>query len=518
MASGLPPEKLDAVVARHGRLQEQFEARGGWDRERRADAALEGLGVSAEARTRDVATLSGGQATRVSLAKALLRDPDLLILDEPTNHLDIAATEWLEDELLARPPACLVISHDRWFLDRVAESVFELERTKLYSYPGGYRRFEVLRAERREREARAYRKQQDYIRKEEEYIRRNIAAQRVAMARGKRTRLARLTRLDRPVADAPRMAIPESGPDAQSSDVFHLDAVAARLGDIELLGGLSLRVPRGQRIGVAGANGVGKTTLLRLLTGELEPSAGRVERGRKLRVGYLPQEPAHRPAGRTVLEAIHAEMPAATLGECRDYLARFLFRKEEVEKDMGDLSGGEGARLALAVLFIAKPNVLVLDEPTNHLDIPAREALEAALVTFPGTVVLVSHDRYLLDGVVDRVLELEPGGSRITEGGWSEHVRRRKAGAFGKEADGGPAKRRPRPRDAAAGKARLNPFKLARLEESIIALEERIEQIHVEMAREEVYLDRKRLKALKEELPRAESELARLNAEWTESA
>jgi ATP-binding cassette subfamily F protein 3 len=515
MAADLPPDELEALVKRHGRLLEQFEARGGWDRERRADTALEGLGVPVEARSRDVATLSGGQATRVSLARALLRRPDLLILDEPTNHLDIAATEWLEDELLSRSSACLVISHDRWFLDRVAESVLELERTKLFSYPGNYGRFEELRAERREREEKAFRKQQEYIRKEEEFIRRNIAAQRVAMARGKRKRLSRLTRLSRPVPEGPRMAIPDSGPDAQSSDVFDLEGVSARLGDLTLLHGLSLRVPRGQRVGVVGPNGVGKTTLLRLLNGELAPSDGRLERGRKLRIGYLPQEPEHLAPGRTVLETISAEMPGATMGECRDYLARFLFRKEEVEKDVGDLSGGESARLALAVLFLAKPNVLVLDEPTNHLDIPGREALEAALVTFPGTVVLVSHDRYLLDGVVDRVLEILPDQSIQTLGGWSDHARRRRADAGAPEARGERESRRARAGTAPPGK--LNPYKLARLEEEIIALETRIEEIHEEMAREETYRDPERMKALKEELPRVEAELARKNARWDDS-
>jgi ATP-binding cassette subfamily F protein 3 len=514
MGADPPPGDLDAVVARHGRLLAEFEARGGWDRERRAEAALAGLGVAEEIRNRDVATLSGGQATRVSLARALLGAPDLLILDEPTNHLDIYATEWLEGELASRPSACLVISHDRWFLDSVAEGIFELERTRLFSYPGDYAKFERLREERREREAKAYERQQEYIAKEEEFIRRNIAAQRVSMARGKRKRLARLERLEAPASEGPLMAIPASGPDVQSSDAVVLEDASVRLGDLDLLNGLSLRVPRGQRLCVVGPNGVGKTTLLRVVTGDLRPDRGRVERGRKLRIGYLAQEPVHLVAGRTVLETFHAKTPISTLGECRDYLARFLFRKDEVEKDVGNLSGGEAARLALALLFLERPNLLVLDEPTNHLDIAGREALEAALLGFPGTLLLVSHDRYLLDGVADRVLEMLPDRNVVTDGGWTDHVRkRREESSAAAPAGRSEEKARPRPTAPARGKVR-NPYRLARLEEAIIAAEARIREIHEEMAREDVYLDPERLKALKEELSRVEAELAERNAEW----
>jgi len=513
-AEGLAEAERESFVRRHGRLSSEFEARRGWDRERRVEEAFSGLGLSDELWDRDVATLSGGQATRVSLARALLRDPDLLILDEPTNHLDLDATEWLENELTGGRGTSVVISHDRWFLDRVAQEILELERTRLFAYPGNYTLFERLRAERREREAKAYEKQREHIRKEEEFIRRNIAAQNVSMARGKRKRLARLERLEAPAKEGARMAIPDAGGDAHASDVLVLEGVSLAVGGNVLLKGLDLRLPRGQRLGVVGPNGTGKTTLLRTVVGELDPAAGQCVRGRKVRVGYLSQEPLKLTTGRTVMETGWSGMPGATRGEVRSYLARFLFRGDEVDKDVGTLSGGEAARLALALLFLDKPNFLVLDEPTNHLDIAGREALEEALAGFPGTVMLVSHDRYLLDAVADRILEVRPEGALFTTGGWADHLRRRPSRTRPvREKRSAPAQERGATSPTRPGKVR-NPYKFARLEEEIMRTEARLEEIHAEMTREEVYRDAPLLTSLREELPRVEAALARLNADW----
>jgi ATP-binding cassette subfamily F protein 3 len=512
----LPAPEVRSAVERHGRLLEEFERRGGWDRERLAESALDGLGVPAEARDRDVATLSGGQATRVSLARALLGRPDLLVLDEPTNHLDLDATEWLENELRSRRGTVLVVSHDRWFLDRVAESMFEIERTKLYSYPGNYSKFERLREERRALEARAFERQREFVRKEEEFIRRNIAAKAISMARGKRKRLERLERLDAPAAEGKRMALPSNADRVHIGEVLTLTDVSVSLGDKLVLDRVSLRVGTGTVIGIVGPNGAGKTTLLRAAMGEIAPDEGRIEKGRKARFGYLPQEPAPPKPGYTVLETMQAEMPMEVRQKVRDWLGRFLFSGEDVEKRVEALSGGEAARLALAVFFLSKPNVLLLDEPTNHLDIGGREALEAAILEFTGTVVLVSHDRYLLQSVADRIVEIRPGRVITTEGGWSDHVARR---AEEKSVERRVERvRRPREEERRAstkpGKVR-NPYKFAKLEEAIIANEERIEAIHAEMLTEEVYRDAEKFRALQEELTRREAELARLNEEWS---
>ncbi|MCU0727262.1 MAG: ATP-binding cassette domain-containing protein [Planctomycetes bacterium] len=514
----LPADRRAAAVRRHGELFARFEARGGWHRERLADTALAGLGVPAEARGRDVATLSGGQATRVALARTLLLRPDLLILDEPTNHLDLDAVEWLEEEVLSQRAACLIISHDRWFLDRVADEILELSNGRLHSYPGNYSKYELLREERLTRESKAFERQQEFIRKEEEFIRRNIASQRIGVARGKRTRLARLTRLSAPTADGGRMAIPGTEAPVQASDPLVLEDVAARVGDRELLSGLTLRVAQGQKLGIVGPNGVGKTTLLRLVVGDLMPSRGRVRRGPLVRTGYLAQEPAERGEPGTVLGRVWREMPGATGGEVRSWLARFLFRGEEADKELSALSGGEAARLALALLFLGKPNFLVLDEPTNHLDIAGREALEEALLDFPGAALVVTHDRTLLEGVADRVLEVRPDGFILTEGGWSDHLRRREEILrAAREAAPARAASKPEPERAAPalrpGRVR-NPFRFAKLEEEIIRTEERIAEVLGLMGREEVYLDPGRLKSLKEELPRLEAALALLNEEW----
>jgi ATP-binding cassette subfamily F protein 3 len=514
----LPPERRASALRRHGELFARFESRGGWHRERLADTALAGLGVPGDVRDRDVTTLSGGQATRVALARTLLLRPDLLILDEPTNHLDLDAVEWLEAEVNSQRAACLVISHDRWFLDRVAEEIIELSAGRLFSYPGGYSKFERLRAERREREAKEFERQRDFIRKEEEFIRRNIASQRIGVARGKRTRLARLDRLESPSADGGRMAIPGADAPAQASDPLVLEDVAARVGDRELLKGLSLRVAQGQKVGIVGPNGVGKTTLLRLVTGELTPSRGRVRRGPLVRAGYLPQEPAGRGETGSVLGRVWREMPGATGGEVRSWLARFLFRGEEADKELSALSGGEAARLALALLFLRRPNFLVLDEPTNHLDIVGREALEEAILDFPGAALVVTHDRTLLEGVVDRVLEVRPDGFILTEGGWTDHLARREAILkAAREAAPSRAKRDPEPERSGAGLRPgqvRNPYRFAKLEEEIIRTEERIAEVLGLMGREEVYLDPGRLKSLKEELPLLKVSLDRLNEEW----
>ncbi len=517
----LPAGERRVLLERHGNLLSEFEARGGWDRERRIEASLEGLGVPPGARDRDVSDLSGGQQTRVALARALLREPDLLILDEPTNHLDLDGVEWLENHLLGGSSTVLAVSHDRWFLDRVVTSILELEAGRLHAYPGGYAKFERLREERRERERRAHERQADRIRKEEEFIRRNIAAQRTAVARGRRKRLARLERREAPPPETPRMAIPPGDVPAGGSAGLLLEDVTVRFGDREVLSGLSLRVLPGQRVGVVGPNGAGKTTLLRLLAGEILPSRGRILRGRKVRVGYLPQEPERGEPGRTVLETFRARAPRLDRGEARSWLARFLFRGDEVEKDAGVLSGGEAARLALALLFLSKPNLLLLDEPTNHLDIPAREALEAALLGFPGTAIVVSHDRYLLETVAVRIVEIRPGAVIDTPGGWTEHrERRREPPAEGPGRAGHPASRPSREARATAreggsrpGRIR-NPFRFAKLEEEIIAREERLEEIHRELADPGLYRNPGRLKELRSELPAVQAHLARLYAEW----
>jgi ATP-binding cassette subfamily F protein 3 len=480
------------------------------------ERALSGLGVAEAARDQDVATLSGGQATRVSLARALLGRPDLLILDEPTNHLDIDATEWLEAELLTRPGTVVVISHDRWFLDRVAESVFEVERAKVFAYPGNYTKFEALREERREREATAYERQRRHIEKEEEFIRRNIAAQNVSMARGKRKRLSRLERLDTPSGEGRKMVIPAEAERIHTGEVLRLTDVTVALGGRTILDRVSMRVSTGTVVGIVGPNGAGKTTLLRVLSGELVPDGGTVERGGKARFGYLPQEPSPPRPGSTVLEAMQAAMPNALRQEVRDWLGRFLFSGDDVKKRAEDLSGGEAARLALALFFLTRPNVLLLDEPTNHLDIPGREALEEAILDFPGTVVLVSHDRYLLQAVADRIVEVRPGRTITTEGGWSAHLARRKE-EIALERPSKP-KERPRessPRTASSGSKKIrNPYRFAQLEEAIIETEERIEAIERKMQEEAVYRDARKFRAFAEELEERKAELERLDEEW----
>ncbi|MEN8150332.1 MAG: ribosomal protection-like ABC-F family protein, partial [Planctomycetota bacterium] len=496
-----PEAEVARAVERHGRLMEEFQRRGGWDRERLVERALAGLGVPEEVRDQDVATLSGGQATRVSLARALLGRPDLLILDEPTNHLDLDATEWLEAELCSRSGAVLVISHDRWFLDRVAESIVEIERTKARVYPGNYSKFERLREARRAEEAAAYARQREHIEKEEDFIRRNVAAQRVAMAKGKRKRLRRLERLDAPTKDGKKMAIPTAADQLHVGEVLTLTDVSVSLGGKRILDRVSLRVGTGTVAGIVGPNGAGKTTLVRAIMGEIDPDGGRIEKGHRARFGFLAQEPERPRPGVTVLETMQAAMPLALRQEVRDWLGRFLFSGDDVEKKAEELSGGEASRLALALMFLEKPNVLILDEPTNHLDIPGREALEAAILTFPGTVLLVSHDRFLLQSVADRIVEIRPGEVTTTEGGWADHARRREADSTEAKKAGKVREKtsKPKAEKPDSGKVR-NPYRFAKLEESIMEHEERIAAIQAEMLTEAAWRDAAKFKALQAEL------------------
>jgi ATP-binding cassette subfamily F protein 3 len=315
------------------------------------------------------------------------------------------------------------------------------------------------------------------------------------------------------------MAIPTDADRLHLGDVLTLTDVSVTLGGRRILDGVSLRVGTGTVVGIVGPNGAGKTTLVRAIMGEIDPDGGRIEKGRRARFGFLSQAPEPPRPGVTVLETMQAAMPLALRQEVRDWLGRFLFSGDDVEKKAEQLSGGEASRLALALCFLDRPNVLILDEPTNHLDIPGREALEAAILEFPGTVLLVSHDRFLLQSVADRIVEIRPGSVTTSEGGWTDHVRRREADASQakkaeKVREKRPESKQERPPPASdSGKVR-NPYRFAKLEESIMEHEERIATIQAEMLTEAAYRDADRFKALQAELAEREAELERLNEEW----
>ena len=427
-------EDLDATMARYGEAQHAYEGLGGYDLEARARAALGGVGLDEAAWRRHPRELSGGQVRRLELAKLLLQDADLLLLDEPTNHLDLAAIEWVEEFLRGVSAAIVVVSHDRRFLDGVCSRVLEIAHGVTEEYPGNYSAYARLRVERRERRRKEWEGQQAHITHQEEFIRRYKAGQRAREARGRQTKLDRLERVPRPVEEErPRLRFTPS-PGSQVL-LRATDLVAGRQGRAIASLGRAVLGP-GDRVAIVGPNGGGKSTLLHTLAGELDAVAGTVTRGARLRMRLHRQEeaqPDEEDTGRTVLDELLADHP---IGEerGRTVLGSLLFSGDEVFSPVATLSGGERARLALGRLALEPTNLLLLDEPTNHLDIPAQEVLEDALQGFEGAVVLVSHDRALIDALATRVWSVEPqpdGPAAVREvlGGYSDLLRARRAAA-----------------------------------------------------------------------------------------
>ena len=402
---------LDTLFEEYSSLSTQFEARHGYEMEFRTAQVLSGLGFPESMFETPVNQLSGGQKTRVSLAKTLLSDPDLLLLDEPTNHLDLVALEWLEGFLADWNRAYVVISHDRYFLDRVTERTLEMAFGGIEDYPGRYGRYLELRQERRARQQKEHEEQQAFIRHTEEFIRKYKAGQRSREARGRETRLARMERIAAP-EDHARLNVTmranqRSGGIVLSSEPLTIGyppsngaepTVLARTGE--------LIIERGDRVAIVGPNGSGKTTALRTIVGEIRSLDGAVSFGTNVKPAYYAQGHEGLERDKTALETILHDQP---MGEeqARNLLGRFLFSDDDVYKQVSQLSGGERSRLALARLTLEKANLLILDEPTNHLDILARETLEEALGTYDGTLLFVSHDRFFIDSIATKVWTIE---------------------------------------------------------------------------------------------------------------
>ena len=418
------PRERERAEAHYSSLLEQYEASGGYSYLHNLERVAAGVGLSSQALELPAITASGGEGTRAALAKALLSSPDVLVLDEPTNYLDLEGLTWLEGFLSHNTQAFLVVSHDRYFLDRVVNQVWEMDRGHLQTFPGNYSKYRLLREEGRLRQQKEYQRQQEHIESEQAFIRRYHAGQRAREARGRARRLERLERIEAPQADT---AVTFSGIDTGRTGHFVLQSEGLIVGFTEgeqatkLLSVPDLKLERGSRIAIIGSNGAGKTTLLRTLLGLVPPISGRVLTGQGVETGYYSQESGELPEDATVLDAF-LDVRNLPLGEARSYLARFLFHGDEVFQSVGSLSGGERSRLALARLLIIEPNLLILDEPTTHLDIATREALEQVLLTYTGTLLLVSHDRRLISRLADTLWIVQAGNLSPFNGGYEEWV------------------------------------------------------------------------------------------------
>jgi ATP-binding cassette subfamily F protein 3 len=553
------PADYEAALAEYGPRQAAFEAAGGYQWELRMRQVLTGLGFPPAEHHMPLAHLSGGQRTRGLLARLILQQPDLLLMDEPTNHLDLHATEWLEQTLLQWNGSMVVVSHDRYFLDRVATRIWELASQRLEVYRGNYSAYVVQRTERRQRQRKEWQRQQQVIAKEEDFIRRNIAGQNTKQAQGRRTRLERM--------------IKEGGlidlPQEQRAIRLHLDArlrsgnivlrsldlaigyraqpgQAARREDISgghefiasrqpvsqqdtlLFRSEDLELKRGERAALLGPNGAGKSTFLKTLLGQTPPLEGRLRIGASVQVGYLAQAHSELRPDISALDAILEKAPRMEIGEARGLLGRFLFSGDDVYKRIEVLSGGQRSRIALARLTLQGANLLVLDEPTNHLDITSQEVLEEMLTGFPGTVLLVTHDRYLVDAVATQVWMIDDGELRAYPGNYTAYlaakIAEEAAAAAVTSNAAAPAvavqMQRERAKEERRQRKQLEAraAEADRLAELVEGMEQRLASLAAELEQASSAQDPRRVEALGREYQAVDDRLHQLMEEWAELA
>jgi ATP-binding cassette, subfamily F, member 3 len=421
------PEQLETQLAEYAKLQERFEREGGYELDARIDQVAQGLGIPGEWYGRTYHSLSGGEKTKVGLASQLLREPELLLLDEPTNHLDMAAVEWLEEFLRKYAGTCLIVSHDRYFLDRVVTKIVELEDGESTVFHTDYTGYVKEKEELLIRQFADYQEQQKKIKKMRETIKQLLEWGRIGdngkffrRAANMQRALDRMEKLKRPAVDRKEAEFGLQPLERSGKQVVVIDRVRKQFEQRAVLGGVTGELLYGEKVMLIGDNGSGKSTLLKLILGEVAPDSGSVRLGSRVEAGYLAQQQAPPHPGQSVLDYFRTEAGMEE-GEARGRLAAYLFYGAEVFKSVGQLSGGEWTRLRLALLVHRKPNLLILDEPTNHMDIASREALEEALEDYPGTVLIVTHDRYLINRLAQKIWELDQGTLGVYLGGFDEY-------------------------------------------------------------------------------------------------
>ena len=419
-------EKYAQIMTEYDQLQHDFKEAGGYQYEADTRSVLHGMQFFENDYQKPIASLSGGQRTRLALAKLLLSKPDLLILDEPTNHLDIATLSWLEGYLKGYEGAILIVSHDRYFLDEIVTVVYEVSRQLVTRYVGNYSAYLTEKAKNFERDVKLYEKQQDEKAKLELFIQKNIArASTTKMAQSRRKKLANMTFIDSPEGDEKSANFGFTIDKQSGNDVLAIDDAAVGYEEKQIAENIKLRLFREDSVALVGPNGVGKSTLLKAIVKDIPLLAGQIRYGTNVTIGYYDQEQAKLTSHKSVLHELWDEWPLLNEGEIRSVLGSFLFSGNDVDKIVNDLSGGEKARLALAKLMMQKSNFLVLDEPTNHLDLDSKEVLENALLDYPGTLLFVSHDRYFINRIATKVVELSTTGSFEYLGDYNYYVEKK---------------------------------------------------------------------------------------------
>ena len=519
-------EALSRFMEDYSLLSHRFEDAGGYAVRSEITGVLKGLGFSENEFSKPCRVLSGGEKTRVALGKLLLTGPDLILLDEPTNHLDIASVSWLEGYLKDYPGAVLIVSHDRYFMDRVVTKIVEVERGKVSMYSGNYSVYAAKKASEREIALKHYYNQQREIRHEEAVITRLKSFNReksIKRAESREKILAKIERLEKPseLNDSMKLRLSTSAVSGQM--VLSVENLSKRFGSRVLFEGLSFLLRRGEKVALIGENGSGKTTILKALTGSVRPDAGTIRLGAQVEIGYYDQEQHNFTESNTLFEEIRQSYPKLTDTEIRNLLAAFLFTGDDVFKTVSALSGGERGRLSLAKLMLSPCNLLILDEPTNHLDIVSREILEDALSAFEGTLLFVSHDRYFINRLAERTLEL--GSQGLTEylGNYDAYLEKKSAMSAVAAADpSGSGKsvsdsaQRRREQKEAETQRRRQENALKKTEEQIEALEAEIAGLEAEMALPENATNPKKLLELDGKVTAAKKELDSLYEKWEE--
>ena len=518
------PEGFARLSEEYTRLTDRFEEEDGYAWRSRLQGVLTGLGFTSAQYEQTVASLSGGERTRLKLGKLLLAKTDLLLLDEPTNHLDLNSMQWLVDYLRAYKGAVVVVSHDRYFLDAVCNSIAELSFGRIEQYEGNYTRYLKLREEVMVRRMKEYTLQQKEIAREEAIIAQfrayNTEAAHIK-AKSREKRLNMIERVDKPVEEHNVYFRFHAGR-GTGNDVLMCENLSKSFGARQLFHDLNLHVRAGERIALLGANGVGKTTLLKILTGRERPDTGEVRFGSGVEVGYYDQQQEGLSPDKTVLDEVWDDFPRMEQTPIRNALAGFLFTGDDVLAPVSTLSGGERGRVLLTKLMLRQDNFLILDEPTNHLDMDSREMLETALLGFEGTILTVSHDRYFINRIADRVLVMEPDGVTEYLGNYDDYLEKL-AQKNAPEEELAPQKTKTALREekkrekAAIEAARREKARIANLETQITDLEEQMTKLEIEMSDPEAYQDNARAQSMNKRYNDLQKKIADLYEEWEQA-
>ncbi len=519
----------EKILSEYDRLQESFKDIGGYQYESDIRSILHGFRFFEEDHHTNISTLSGGQKTRLALAKLLLTKPDLLILDEPTNHLDIETMAWLEKYLQNYPGALLLVSHDRYFLDQIVTQVYELSRHEISIFHGNYSKYLDQKAQNYERDMKLFEKQQGEIAKLEDFIQRNLArASTTKRAQSRRKQLEKMEIMDRPAGDEKSASFSFSIEKQSGNDVLLVVDGAVGYNGKPLAKNVELSITRGDSIALVGPNGIGKSTLLKTIIKKLPLLSGDIKYGSNVQIGYYDQEQADLSSNKTVLQELWDHYPLTSEKDIRTVLGNFLFSGDDVLKIVSSLSGGEKARLALAILMLQKANLLILDEPTNHLDLDSKEVLENSLVDYPGTILFVSHDRYFINRLATKVVELSENGTVEYLGDYDYYVEKKiemeelEKLAREKKAEKSKAVLKSVDKNSYTQEKEMRKLERQR-KRKITEIEERVEQLEMELAEKEellcqpdIYEDHEQSLAIHLEVEKIKGEIEKLMEEWTE--